>query len=319
MLLIDKRTVAELLTPTTVVTAVKSAFVAHARGRTVMPPKVYLTLPAYHGDFRAMPAYVDGAAGLKWVNVHPRNPAEHGLPTVMGVVIYNDPSTGQPLAVMDGTLITSWRTAAAAAIATRMLARPDARTLGIIGCGAQAEVLLLVMSQVWPLEEVLLADQKPQRIAALRSLFPGVPTRTASVEEAAGAEIVCTLTPSTAPIVWRNWVRPGAHINAIGADAPGKQELDPQILLDSRVVVDELEQSVHGGELNVAISRGIYHPEQIAGTLGLVLTGAVAGRTTSDQITVFDSTGLAIQDIATARVVYEAARQAKRGLEVEIG
>lgn len=319
MLLIDKRTVADLLNVQDAIRAVETAFVSHARGETVMPPKVYLPLPKYGGDFRAMPAYVNGAAGLKWVNVHPRNPGEHGLPTVMGVIIYNDPATGEPLAVIDGTLITSWRTAAASALATRVLARPDASTLGVIGCGAQAEPQIVAISTQRPLADIRLYDSRPDRVASLTERLRKLPVRAASIEDTAAADIVVTLTPSRSPIVRREWLRPGSHVNAIGADAPGKQEIDPEVLCRARVFVDEVEQSIHAGELNVPIAEGRFHAEQIAGTLGQILAGSVKGRTHADEITVFDSTGLAIQDIACARVVYDAAKAKGRGTSVDIG
>lgn len=319
MLLIDKRTVAELLDAQDAIRAVEAAFVSHARGETVMPPKVYLPLPRYGGDFRAMPAYVDGAAGLKWVNVHPRNPTKYSLPTVMGVIIYSSPETGEPLAVIDGTLITRWRTAAAAALATRALARSNASTLGIIGCGAQAEPQILAISTQRSITEIRLHDSQPDRVVTLAERLRHLPVRSASIEDAAAADVVVTLTPSRSPIVRREWIRPGSHVNAVGADAPGKQELDPSILCRARVFVDEFEQSIHAGELNVPVAQGQFDADRIVGTLGQLLAGTVKGRTHAEDITVFDSTGLAIQDIACARLIFDAALAKGRGISVDIG
>ena len=141
-LILSGSDVNELISPAAVITAVEAAFAAHGRGETRMPPKLYLPLPEYNGDFRAMPVYADGAAGVKWINAHPDNPAKHGLPAVVGIFIYSDPDSAQPLAVMDATGMTAMRTGAAAAVATKYLARAGARTLGIVGCGVQARSLL---------------------------------------------------------------------------------------------------------------------------------------------------------------------------------
>jgi ornithine cyclodeaminase/alanine dehydrogenase len=319
MLLLDRGTIESLLDVAAVVEVVEGAFAAHARGETVMPAKVYLPLPQHNGDLRAMPAYVDGAAGVKWVNSHPRNPAEHGLPTVMGIIILNDPRTGQPLAIMDGTLITSLRTGAAAAVATRHLARKDARTLGLIGCGAQGPSLVKAIAAVRDLTEIRLFDRDPARVQALIKKLGTLPARPATTDEVAACDIVTTATPGVAQVLSAGQIRPGTHVNAMGADGPGKQELDPAILCAARVVVDDHEQSVHGGELNVAIERGQFDPAAIAATLGDVVTHKKPGRGSADEITLFDSTGLAIQDIATAQLAYERAVARGAGQQIQLG
>ena len=319
MLLLDRQALASLLDYPSVITAVEEAFAAHARGDTLMPAKVYLSLPQFGGDLRAMPAFVGGAAGVKWVNSHPRNPAERGLPTVMGIVLLNDPATGQPLAIMDGTLITSLRTGAAAAVATKHLARADARTLGLIGCGAQAPHLLRAIAAVRAFDEVRLFDRDPERPQKLALELTDLPTQPASQQDTAACDVVTTATPGLGPILEAGWLRPGAHVNAIGADGPGKQELDPRILARARVVVDDLEQAVHGGELNVPIGRGQFAEAQIAATLGEVVAGLKPGRQDASQVTVFDSTGLAIQDIATASLAYRRAVERGVGQEISLG
>ncbi|MDY6765346.1 MAG: ornithine cyclodeaminase family protein, partial [Halobacteria archaeon] len=141
-----------------VIEAVEEAFEAHYKGNSVMPPKTYIELPQYNGDFRAMPAYVEKSAGVKWVNVHPDNPDEFGLPTVMGVVIYNDPRNAYPLAIMDGTTLTRYRTGAAAGVASKHLARPDSQSLGLIGAGVQAHTQLQAISALFDLEKVVIND-----------------------------------------------------------------------------------------------------------------------------------------------------------------
>jgi len=294
--------------------AVERAFRAHGLGEALMPPKVYLSLPKYDGDFRAMPAFLDGAAGVKWVNAHPRNPEKHHLPTVRALYILSDPDTASPLAILDGTLLTAWRTGAAGGVASKYLAKKAPRTLGLIGCGVQARVFIDAHRALYGELELLLADVSDTAAKALQAEKGG---RVVGLQEASGADIVCTSTPVRAPIVKREWLKPGAHINAMGADAPGKQELDPRILTDGRVFIDDTEQATHSGEVNVPLHDGLFKEEQIAGTLGEVVAGRKPGRT-GDEITVFDSTGLALQDVALARALYDVALQRGIGQQLDI-
>jgi ornithine cyclodeaminase/alanine dehydrogenase len=297
------------------VDAVAAAFAAHGRGETLMPVKVYLDLARHDGDFRAMPAYFDGAAGVKWVNSHPNNPERYGLPSVIGTYILSDPETAQPLAILDATFLTAARTGAAAAVATRHLARHGARSVGLIGCGAQARTLLAALEVVLGKIELVAFDRAEQ---AARALVEELGGRSGTIEEAAGCDVVCTATPSRVPIVMRDWIRPGTHINAMGADAHGKQELEPAILLDAKVVVDDWEQAGESGEVNVPLAQEVLEPDQIYATLGAICAGHKPGRTSDEEITVFDSTGLAVQDVALARLVYRRALEEGVGLEVDL-
>ena len=294
------------------VDAVENAFADHARGLAHMPAKVYLSLSEHGGDFRAMPSYVaeredhPASAGVKWVNSHPDNPKNHGLPSVMGVYILSDPATALPLAVMDATILTAARTGAAAAVASKHLARPDAKTIGFVGSGVQARWMLDAHRTVFGDRlEVLASDIDP---AAAKAFAEGFGGRVVSVEEASGCDIVCASTPGRGPAVMRPWVRPGAHVNAMGADAPGKQELDAAILRDAIVVIDEHYQATHSGEVNVPLSRGELREDHLFGTLGDVIAGKKHPERTPTTMTVFDSTGLAVQDVALARVLFEQAR-----------
>jgi alanine dehydrogenase len=313
-LLLTRQDTLRLITMPETLEAVEQAFSDYASGRALMPSKAYLTLNK--GDFRAMPAAVPGAAGLKWVNVHPGNPKQ-GLPTVMAVVIYSDPDTGYPLAIMDGTEITAFRTGAAAAIASKYLARKNADSLGLIGAGKQAQTQLLAHSEFFKFDEIRVYDRSSEAAARFKELFPNHPIEIVSLEEACGADIICTLTPARTPFVKRVWLKPGAHINAIGADAPGKEELEPEILANATVVVDDIEQSTHAGELNVPVSLGLFSKQQISATLGELTSGKKPGRSDANAITVFDSTGLAIQDIAAARFIYQKAISRKLGLSFD--
>jgi alanine dehydrogenase len=309
-LLLSQSEVRSLISMREAVDAVEEAFAAHGRGETLMPSKVYIDLDRYDGDFRAMPAFFGGAAGLKWVNAHPENPTRHDLPTVRGMYILSDPATAEPLAVMDATWLTAARTGASAAVATKVLARTGARTVGFIGAGAQARTLLAALQVVTDGLEIVVADRSP---AAAEAFAAEVGGRVGPVEEAAGCDIVCTATPSTTPVVERAWIRPGTHINAMGADGHGKQELDPQILLDGRIVVDDIAQARGSGEVNVPLREGLLGLADLDTHLGQIVAGLKPGRTSKDQITIFDSTGLAIQDVALARRVYRAARNRGAG------
>lgn len=306
-----------------VVDAVRSAFAADARGNTQMPAKSYIELPAYNGDFRSMPAYLDAgdwdAAGIKWVNVHPDNPGDHGLPTVMGTMIYSDPETAVPLAIMDGTELTTLRTGAAAAVATDELAIDDARSLGIVGAGAQSYTQLEAIATVREIESVVIADRNPDKQEAFIDHFAGqFDVRAGAIEAAAGCDVLSTVTPVREPIVDRDMLGPHTHVNAIGADAVGKHELADEILLDATIVIDNYEQCTHSGEINVPWSEGVLDDTDIHAELGEVVIGAVEGRSSAEEITVFDSTGLAIQDVATAHVVYEAAIERDNGTPFEL-
>jgi len=305
-LLLRKGDVAELLNMEEVTGVVEQAFRDYAAGRAQMLPKVYLRVE--QGDFRAMPSAVPGAAGVKWVNVHLRN-HELGLPSIMGIIIYNDATTGYPLAIMDATEITAYRTAATSAIASRYLARPDSHTLGLVGAGHQAYTHLESHARVFSLEAVKVYDVRSEAVQAFISHFPHFKVKAASAEEVAASDIVCTLTPATAPVIRAAWVKPGTHINAVGADAPGKQELDPEILRLAQVVVDDMAQACHGGEINVPVRRGLFEQKHVWGTLVEIVAGAKPCRQDARAVTVFDSTGLAIEDLATARLVYEKARE----------
>lgn len=314
-LILTRKDVQKLLVMEDVLAAVEQAFRDYALGKWTLPVKMYLQVP--RGDFRAMPAATAGAAGLKWVNVHPENPAR-GLPTVMALIIYSDPDTGYPLAVMDATDITAYRTGAAAAVASKYLARKDSRTLGIIGAGRQAQTQLMAHQKLFELGEVRVHDRSQDAVARFISLFPQLHVKSASAEEAAASDILCTVTPAKAPVVKKEWGHPGTHINAIGADAPGKEELEPDVLNGAIVVVDDVRQASEGGEINVPISRGLFRPEDIYASLGDIIAGKKPGRKDDRAITIFDSTGLALEDIATAKLVYDKAKREGGYLSVDL-
>jgi len=313
-LILTRAEVESLLSMERVVETVEQAFAAYGRGEARMPAKVYLDLPEHHGDFRAMPAFLAGSAGVKWVNSHPENPERNKLPSVMGLYILSDPATALPLAVMDATVITAYRTGAAGAVASKYLAVGEPRTLGFVGCGVQARVLLSAHRALFSGLQLKMADIDSTHAERFARSTGGAAV---SIEEAAACDIVCTSTPSRAPVVERPWVRAGTHINAMGADAPGKQELDPAILRDAQVVIDDAHQALHSGEINVPVTAGQLAESDLHGTLGEIVAGLRPGRR-GDEITVFDSTGLAIQDVAVARMVYDLARERGTGTELPL-
>jgi alanine dehydrogenase len=296
------------------VAAVEDAFAAFGRGEAIMPPKVYLPIEDHEGDFRAMPARLGDSAGIKWVNVHRRNRERYGLPTVMAVYILNDPANAFPLAIMDGTQLTALRTGAAGGVASKYLGRHVPKTISFIGCGAQAHTLHAAHRVVFAGFEALAYDRNR---ANAQRFAEHVGARVVSLEEAAGADIVCTATPSRKPFLRAQWIRPGSHINAMGADAPGKRELTAETLRGAAVYIDDIHQAKGSGEINVPLAEGDFELDEIVGTLGEVVAGLLP-KPDPATTTVFDSTGLAIQDVALARAIYEAAKSLSIGHEIDL-
>ena len=311
-LVLDSDDVNEYARLADVIDAVEGAFGAFERGDTQMPAKSYIDLPQYNGDFRSMPAYLDtgewDAAGLKWVNVHPDNPEDHDLPTVLGTMIYSDPETAFPLAIMDGTTLTMKRTGAAAAVATDYLAVEDASSLGLVGAGVQSYMQLEAISEVRPIEEVVVSDPDEERVEQFVETYDDqFDVRGGSIADAGSCDVLSTVTPVEDPIVDLEDVGEHTHINAIGADAEGKHELADAVLEAARIVIDDHEQCTHSGEINVPYGEGVLTDADIYGEIGELVVGAKDGRSDETGITVFDSTGLAIQDVAAAHVVYKQA------------
>jgi alanine dehydrogenase len=295
----------------------RKVFAAHGLSAVRMPPKIYLHLDKYYGDFRAMPAYVEGmeACGVKWVNVHPNN-RTRGLPTVMAMIVLSDPRTGYTLAVMDGTYITNLRTGAAGGIAAKYLANKSSSQIGFVGCGVQASFQLMALSSLFTIKAVDAYDKEPARAKQFvqQAANLGIAAQVCNSIKTCvrNKDIVVTTTPSRKPIIRAAWIRPGTHINAIGADAKGKEELDPLLLKKARIIVDDIAQAVHSGEINVSLSKKLFKIGDISATLGQVIVGTGKGRVSPKDITIFDSTGLAIQDMALASYVYKRAI-ARRG------
>jgi alanine dehydrogenase len=290
--------VREAVSPERALEAVRDAFVAYARGEWTMPPKVYV--PAYPaGDFRAMPALGAGHALLKWVTSFPGNPA-NGLPTVTGLVLLSDASNGMPKAVLDAGAVTALRTGAAAVLAAEMLGRPDADSAAVIGAGVNGEAAARTFVArgrdvlVWDVDRAR-AEEVAGRIGAQTA---------ANREEALAADLLVTVTPGREIVLAEGSLRPGQHASLMGADGPGKAEISVEELARVRVFCDDWEQASHNGDLMHAVEAGRLGRDGVT-ELGAVLAGEAEGRRDAEEATVFDSTGLAIQDLAIALAAME--------------
>jgi len=300
VLVFRARHVEQAVSPDRAVEAVRDAFVAHARGEWTMPPKVYVTnYPA--GDFRAMPALGGGNALLKWITSFPRNPLQ-GLPTVTGVVLVSNAETGQLRAVLDAGSVTALRTGAAAVLAAEALARVDAASATVIGAGVNGRAAARTFVargrpvNVWDVDSTRAGE-------VARDLGCGVAQ---SRDEALADDIVVTVTPGHEVLFAEGTLRPGQHISLMGADGPGKAEVAGPELARAHLFCDDWEQASHGGELAHAVEGGLVAQADVT-QLGDVLGGTAAGRVSDEEITAFDSTGLAIQDLAIALAALERA------------
>ena len=313
ILYLNRSDIEDLVNIKEVIDVVETSFKKYGLDQVQMPPKMYLYFKKYNGDLRIMPSEIVGmdTSGVKIVNVHPNN-REINLPTVMATIVLNSKETGQPLSIMEGGLITDLRTGAAGAIAAKYLSRKNSEVAGFVGLGNQARTQLEALVKVRDIKTVKIFDTNGK---TQYSFFEWAKEKFRdiyivwknSIEDVCDCDILTTITPVRSPIVKMKWIKPGTHINAIGADAKGKQELDPVILTRSKLVIDDFAQASHSGEINVPLSEGKISAMHIHTTLGQIACGREEGRENDEEITVFDSTGLAIQDLAVANMVYKKA------------
>jgi alanine dehydrogenase len=287
----------------TAIERVRDAFARHHRGEWVMPSKVYLPSPP-HGDFRAMPARGGDLAMLKWISSFPSN-ADRGLPTVIGVLVVSDATTSEPRAILDAGAVTALRTGAVAAVAAEALAG-DKRTPALVGCGVNG---------AWAARCLAAAGFGPgvchdADTAAAERLADELGWRAGSHAEALACDVITCVTPGHAIVIEAGNLRPGMHLNMLGADGPGKAEATVGAVASCALFCDEWEQASHGGELTGAIEAGMVTRERVT-NLGAVLVGEAAGRPGPESVTLFDSTGLAIQDLAVAAAVLESGGDAQ--------
>jgi alanine dehydrogenase len=301
LLVFPQETVLRAIDPAEAIERVRDGFVEYAGNEWQMPPKVYLDASP-NGDFRAMPAKGAGLAILKWVTSFPRNP-EAGLPVVMGMICVSSAADGEPLALVDVRAVTALRTGAVAAVAAQELAREDAQTVGMVGCGLHGTwaARCLAAAEYGP---GVCFDPDPEAAGQLAGeLGWAAGTR----EDALACDVVTCVTPGNEPVVTDADLRPGLHLNMLGADGPGKAEAEPKAVARCQLFCDEWTQASHGGELTSAVEAGLVSRDQVV-ELGEVLTGAQPGRSAPHGVTLFDSTGLAIQDLALCLALIEAHR-----------
>jgi alanine dehydrogenase len=325
MLFLDRQDVIALLPMTECIAAVERAFATHASSALPAEPGV-LGSRVEGGGFHVKTAALGTAPGYFAAKINanfPDNPGRHGLPAIQGMIGLFDLATGRPLALLDSIEITTLRTAAASAIAARFLARADATTLLVCGCGNQGRAHLRALSLVRRLRRVLAHDRDPAQLSAfIREMAPETGLDIEAADDLASAfpacDIAVTCTPARGILVSAEDIRPGQFIAAVGADSEGKQELDPEVLRRSRVVADVARQAERMGELQHAIAAGLMSVGDLHAELGQLITGARPGRNSAEQIFVFDSTGTAVQDVAAAALVYEQARATRRGRELSL-
>jgi alanine dehydrogenase len=322
-LILSRTDMMGLVTPAEYVRCVEQAYRMHGEGRYYMDPKGHIVLDKYPGEWEAMPSYIEEpeAAACKWVSIRERNRDTYDLPTVFSILIYTHPETGFPLAICDGSYHTVMRTGAAAAVSAKWMARKDSKRLAIVGAGHMAAGTLATCNEVFDWQDVRVWSRTQNTLDAfIREEQPKYTAFTIrasrdlkSVVE--GADVVVTVTPARGPIVLNEWISAGTHIAAVGADKAGDQELDPKILQRARIFVDDIRQCRTDGEINVPLREGLIREEDIAGEIGEVITGRKPGRTTDQEVTLFDSTGIALQDSATVPLEYERAVAAGVGVE----
>ncbi len=325
-LILTRRDVRELLGLDECIAAVESAFRLHAEGKSLAPG--VLAVPARDGGFHIKAAGLDLGQrryfAAKTNANFSSNPSRHGLPAIQGVVVLCDADDGRPLAVMDSIEVTIRRTAAATAVAAKFLARQDSATATVCGCGSQGREQLRALTRVLPLARVHAwdADEAAARTYA-RELSDELGIEITPARELAAAvrasDVCVTCTPSRTAFLKREHVRPGTFVAAVGADSPDKQELEPRLLAEALLVVDVLEQCATIGELHHALDAGALTREAVHAELADVLTGRRPGRQSDQEITIFDSTGTALQDVAAAVVVYEKAAAQGKGVRLSLG
>jgi alanine dehydrogenase len=276
-LLLTKREIEPTLSMPEVMNVVELAFREKGLGYVQMPPKIYLLYMKYNGDLQVMPSYIErlDISAVKVINAHPDNQTKYDLPTVMGTIILIDPRNGAPLAIMDGTYITAMRTGAAGGLAAKYLARRNTKVVGFVGAGTQArtqlEALLIVygkldLVKVWSRTE----ESRERFVSEMKATYEGLAdfiSVNRTEDAVRDVDVLITTTPSRLPIVLNKWITEGTHITCIGADAPGKEELDPAVLKRAKIVVDDWEQASHSGEINVPLAKGIVSRNDVWGNI----------------------------------------------------
>jgi len=323
--ILSRQDVRQALPMRQAIEAVKRAFAQLSTGQANVPLRVALDVPRHNGVTLFMPGYLsaDDQMAVKIVSVFNDNPSQ-GLPLIHALVIVVDATTGSPAAVMDGTYLTALRTGAASGAATDLLARPDAHTAAVFGAGAQGRTQLEAVCAVRPIHQAWVYDVAPRQAAAYAEEMSqrlSLPVRVAETPAQAvrQADVICTATTATSPVFADADVPPGTHVNAVGAYTPHMQEVPPETILRARVVIDHRESSLaEAGDLLIPIEQGLMTEDHIYAELGEIAAGSKPGRASPDEITLFKSVGVAVQDVAAAGAVLEAARKLGLGTEVAL-
>jgi len=320
VIILSQEDVKKCLPMSKAIQAVREAYMAFAKGRVKMPPVMHLDVSQYNGEIDIKSGYIEdfGLIGTKIASGFYDN-HKLGLPPGIAIIILMDLKTSMPLAIMDGTYVTAYRTGAAGAVAANVLAKKDSEIIGVIGAGTQARMQILALREIFTLKKVKVWDiNDTAKDLYSKEMSEQLNITVESVDSVKDAvfesDIVVTVTPSKKALVMKDWIKNGTHINAIGADGPGKQELDPMIIkMADKVVVDSLEQCKIIGEIQHALKKGLVKEKDIHAEIGQILIGDKKGRESDDEITLFDSTGLAAQDIAAANIVYKQAKEKGMG------
>ena len=325
MLLLSEKQVQGLIDIDELIAALEQAHIQYSTGNAVMPVRLVVPLPQIDGRITSMPGYLneDKALGMKVVTYFQNNPKQN-LPAILATIMLFSAETGKMIAAMDGSYITAIRTACASAMATKVLANPQTPVLGILGAGVQARAHIQALARVRKLEKIKLYSPSGASAAALKQemapQFQATIEATNSADEAVrDADLVVTVTTAKEPILKKDWLKPGVHINAVGSHRPDLREIDGATLARAKVVVDSREAIMaECGDILLAIKEGSIAKENIHGEIGEVLAGTKPGRARADEITLYKSVGIAIQDVATANLVYHKALKQGVGTNVEI-
>ncbi len=323
--ILSRKDVRQALPMPQAIEAMKAAFAQLSTGQADVPLRVALEAPRHNGVTLFMPAYLsaDDQMAIKIVSVFNDNPAQ-GLPLIHALVVVVDATTGQPIAVMDGTYLTALRTGAASGAATDLLARPDARTAAIFGAGVQGRTQLEAVCAVRSIQKAHVYDLVPEQAAAFAAEMSqrlSLPVQVADTpsEAVRQADVICTATTATSPVFDDADVQPGTHINAVGAYTPQMQEIPIETVLRAKVVIDHHESSLaEAGDLLIPIRQGQMSEDHIYAELGEIAAGVKPGRTSAEEITFFKSVGVAVQDVAAASAALEAAQRMGLGTEVAL-
>ena len=327
-LILSRSDMMGLFTPEEYVDCVETAFRRHGEGRCYLEPKGHIVLDKYPGEWEVMPSYIESpldnvseAAACKWVSIRENNRANFDLPTVFSILVYTDPETGFPLAIVDGSYHTMMRTGASAAVSIRWMARKNSKILALVGAGDVGVGAFRTCSNIFEWNEVRVWSRSQETLDGFleseSTRYPQLNLRSSTrIEDIIpGADVVVTMTTGAEVVVKNEYISDGTHIAALGSDLSGNQELDSKILQRARIFVDDIRQCRTDGEINVPLSNGEISEMDIVGDIGKVILGEKSGRMSDGDITIFDSTGIAIQDSATVPLEYKRALEAGVGVE----